>query len=91
MEQQSLKIETEQYLDLFSVTTETLKWSKSPRIAPECSLRSGVALAPEILYFSPLSIVTKQEPQRIFLALFDVFLTSRFVNLLQLKMEEDVL
>ena len=56
-----------------------------------CSLLSGVALAPEILYFSPLSIVTKQEPQRIFLALFDVFLTSRFVNLLQLKMEEDVL
>ena len=27
-----------------------------------CSLRSGVALAPGILYFAPLSIVTKQEP-----------------------------
>ena len=29
-----------------------------------CSLRSGVALAPEILFFAPLSIVTKQEPQK---------------------------
>ena len=27
-----------------------------------CSLRSGVALAPEILFFAPLSIGTKQEP-----------------------------
>ena len=27
-----------------------------------CSLRSGVALAPEILFFAPLSIVMKQEP-----------------------------
>ena len=27
-----------------------------------CSLRFGVALAPELLYFAPLSIVTKQEP-----------------------------
>ena len=29
-----------------------------------CSLRSGVALAPEILYFVSLSIVTKQELQK---------------------------
>ena len=27
-----------------------------------CSLRSGVALAPEIIFFAPLWIVTKQEP-----------------------------
>ena len=30
-----------------------------------CSLRSGVALAPEILFFAPLSIVTKKKPQSI--------------------------
>ena len=29
-----------------------------------CSLRSGVALALEILFFAPLSIVTKQETTR---------------------------
>ena len=27
-----------------------------------CSLRSGVALAVEILFFAPLSIVKKQDP-----------------------------
>ena len=30
-----------------------------------CCLCSGVALAPEILFFVPLSIVTKQEPLKI--------------------------
>ena len=59
----------------FRITTEKVKQSKSPRSVGSsrlvvgpcilCSLRSGVALAPEILFFAPLSIVTKQEPQKV--------------------------
>ena len=37
-----------------------IEWSLVTLLLASGSLRSGVALAPEILYFSPLSIVTKQ-------------------------------